>query len=656
MEKLMPDRKETPCKVLFLPSGLKVEVPYGNTVLQAARKAGVYVTSICGGDGYCGKCRLVLDKGEIEAKPTTLLSREEIRENYFLACQAKVKSDLTVTVPKEHELDKSPILIDKDAHRFSTMSTSVAAEVIYKHQPLVRKVYLKLTPPTVQKNIADHERVLTAIRKQLAVREMQTGYRILEQLPHILRQSDWKITATVAKRWGTYELVQVESGDTSSENFGIALDIGTTTVVAHLVDLVNATTVDAEATYNSQMKYGEDYIRRIIYAEQNNAFDEMQSCIIRDVNDLIAILVERNGVRLNDITCAVAAGNTAMLHFLLKLNPTNIRRTPYIPTANFIPPLRAAEAGIKISGRGLLYCLPSVAAYIGSDITAGILATGLHKNRKLSLFIDIGTNGEIVLGNREWMVAASSSAGPAFEGSGIKHGMRAAAGAIEKIDIMPDLSVRYKTIGGGSPKGICGSGLLDLLAELYCMGGIDRTGTLQSDRKKDRFEEAEDGLQFVLVDADDENGSRKIVFTQPDVTNLIRSKAGVYAAISILLKTMNVNQMDIECVYLAGGFGNYLDVSNAVAIGMLPDVPVERIHFVGNSSIAGSKLPLLSMDAYEAAAEIANKMTYIDLMTNPEYMEEFIKANFIPNTELDRFPTVMKMFEAGCGEKRKRGA
>ena len=650
---MMAEKKKI-CKVVFLPSGLKVEVPEGRTVLQAAQKAGVYVTSICGGDGYCGKCRLILDNGQIEAKPTTLLSREDIQKNYFLACEARIKSDLVISVPKEHELDKSPILIDKDAHRFSTMPTSVAAEITYKHEPPVRKVFLELTQPTVEQNIADHERVLIAIRKKLDIKEMQTGYRILEQLPHTLRSADWKVTATVAKRWGTYELVQIEEGDTSDNNFGIALDVGTTTVVAHLVDLVQATTVDAEATYNSQMQFGEDYIRRIIYAEQNNALDELQSCIIRDVNDLIATLADRNNVRINDISCLVVTGNTAMIHFLLRLDPTNIRRTPYTPSANFIPPLRAAEAGIKIGGRGLLYCLPSVAAYIGSDITAGVLATGLHRSRKLSLFIDIGTNGEVVLGNREWMVAASSSAGPAFEGSGIKHGMRAMAGAIEKVDILPDLSVRYRTIGAEAPKGICGSGLLDLLAGLYCVGAIDRTGSLQPGVKAERFEQTDEGIQFILVEGDEKGDGRKLVFTQPDVTNLIRSKAGVYAAISILLKIANVKPMDIECIYLAGGFGNYIDVSNAVIIGMLPDVPAERIHFVGNSSIAGAKLPLLSMDAYDAVAEIANKLTYVDLMTNEDYMEEFIKANFIPNTELERFPTVMKELESRCG-KRKEG-
>jgi len=649
----MADRKKKIFKVAFLPSGLKVEVPEGRTVLQAAQKAGVYVTSICGGDGYCGKCRLILDEGKIEAKPTTLLSREDIQKNYFLACQTKIKSDLVVTVPKEHELDKSPILLDKDAHRFSTLPTSVAAEITYKHEPLVRKVFLELTSPTVEQNIADHERVLIAIRKKLNIQEMQTGYRILEQLPRTLRSADWKVTATVAKRWGTYELVQIEEGDTSASNFGIALDVGTTTVVAHLVDLVQATTVDAEATYNSQMQFGEDYIRRIIYAEQNNALDELQSCIIGDVNDLIATLADRNEVRMNDISCLVATGNTAMIHFLLRLDPTNIRRTPYIPSANFIPPLRAAEAGIKIGGRGLLYCLPSVAAYIGSDITAGILATGLHRSRKLSLFIDIGTNGEVVLGNREWMVAASSSAGPAFEGSGIKHGMRAMAGAIEKVDVMPDLSVRYRTIGAETPKGICGSGLLDLLAGLYCAGAIDRTGLLQPKVKAERFEESDEGVQFVLVEGGGDGDGRKLVFTQPDVTNLIRSKAGVYAAISILLKIADVKPADIEVIYLAGGFGNYIDVSNAVIIGMLPDVPAERIHFVGNSSIAGAKLPLLSMDAYEAVSEIANKLTYVDLMTNDDYMEEFIKANFIPNTELERFPTVMKELESRCGRRKK---
>jgi len=645
----MAQTKKRICTVKFLPSGLSATVKQGESILNAARKAGVYITSLCGGDGYCGKCRVIVEKGDIEARPTTLLSRDDVRRNVVLACETRVMSDLLIMVPREHELDKSPILIDADAHRFSTLPTSVTADITYRHNPPVKKIYLELDRPTVDRNMADHERLYAAIRRKMDAPEMQTGYRILQQLPAILRQADWKVTATVAKRWGTYEVVQVEPYDTSAENYGVALDVGTTTVVAHLIDLVSSTTVDAEATYNSQMKFGEDYIRRIIYGEEHDAFGELHDCIVRDVNDLIASLAQRNDVRLSDITCVVVAGNTAMTHFLLNLEARYIRRAPYLPTSNFIPPLRAAEVGIKISGRGLLYCLPSVSAYVGSDITGGVLATGFHRSRRLCVLIDIGTNGEVVLGNRDWMVCASSSAGPAFEGSGIRHGMRAAAGAIERVSVMPDYTVRYRTVGGEPPKGICGSGLLDLLAELFEVGILDRTGKLHTDHGSARIEQTDEGLQFIVVEPPEGGAERKIVLTQPDITNLIRSKAGVHAALSILMRIMNVKPEDLQCIYLAGGFGNYLDVANAVIIGMLPDIPAERIHFVGNTSIAGAKSALLSLEAYEAISDIASRMTYVDLMTRPDYMEEFVRANFIPHTEMERFPSVMKRLKERSG-------
>jgi uncharacterized 2Fe-2S/4Fe-4S cluster protein (DUF4445 family) len=328
-----------------------------------------------------------------------------------------------------------------------------------------------------------------------------------------------------------------------------------------------------------------------------------------------------------------------MIHFLLGLDPRRIRRSPYIPTAAWIPPIRASEAGIRINKRGLLYTLPAVGAYVGSDIVAGVLATRLYEAPSLSLLIDIGTNGEVVLGSREWMVCASSSAGPAFEGSGVKHGMRAAPGAIERFSVAADGQFKYQTIRGEPPRGLCGSGLLDVLACLLETGIIDRGGrfTLTNDP---RMAEGLDGPELTLVPAHE--GHPAIVITQADISNLIRSKAGVYAAIQALLNSTDTRPDALAAIYVAGGFGNYLDVRKAILIGMLPDVPVERIRFVGNTSIAGAKMAIMSRHAMAKAEEIANRMTYFDLMNHPGYMDEFIRANFLPHTDLARFPTVEK--------------
>jgi uncharacterized 2Fe-2S/4Fe-4S cluster protein (DUF4445 family) len=305
--------------------------------------------------------------------------------------------------------------------------------------------------------------------------------------------------------------------------------------------------------------------------------------------------------------------------------------------AGFVPPIRAAEAGIQINKRGLLYCLPSVAAYVGSDIVAGVLTTRIYTKKAVSLFVDIGTNGEVALGNRDWLVCASSSAGPAFEGSGVRHGMRAGAGAIEKLSILPDGSIEVKTIGNTHPSGLCGSGLLDTLAELFVNGIIDRTGRFKPNGDE-RLTEGDEGPQFQLVPPTNEHP--EIVITQPDINNLVRSKAGVFAAIQVLMEATQTKLKDLDAIYLAGGFGNFLNVRQAVTVGMLPDVPIEKIQFVGNTSIAGAKTVLLSRKALDTAEKIAKSMTYFDLMSHPGYMDEFIKAGFLPHTDLSLFPSV----------------
>jgi len=502
---------------------------------------------------------------------------------------------------------------------------------------LVRKLCLKMSPPTVHDHTADHERLYLAIRDQVDSPIMQTGFRILQKLSKLLTEADYTVAVTIGRRGGTTEVMEVEPGKRCETNFAVAVDLGTTTVVAHLIDLTNAATIDTEATYNSQMTFGEDYIRRIMYAEENNAFDQLQDKIVHDVNNLVVTLATRQRIDLQDITAIVCAGNTAMIHFLLNLDPTRIRKEPYIPSVSFVPPIRAAEAGIQINKRGLLYCLPSVAAYVGSDIVAGVLNTRIYTKKAVSLFVDIGTNGEVVLGNRDWLVCASSSAGPAFEGSGVKHGMRAAAGAIEKLTVMDDGSIDFKTIANAHPVGICGSGLLDTLAQLFINGIIDRTGRFKDNGNK-RLREGDEGRQFQLVPAT--NTHQEIVITQADINNLMRSKAGVFAAIRVLMDSTQTKTEDLKAIYLAGGFGNFLNVQQAVTIGMLPDLPPEKIHFVGNTSIAGAKTVLLSRKALQKAEKIAKSMTYFDLMSHPKYMDEFVKAGFLPHTDLSLFPSV----------------
>ncbi len=627
-------------RVTFQPSGKRVKVDKDTTLLEAGTQAGVYISSICGGDGICGKCRLIIKKGNIKANPTTLLSREEIRKGYVLACQTTAEGDLEVEVPAESRAEKEKILVDKDAQRFRALYPQAEEKTFFKYDPLVQKLYLELPKTTLQDNLADHLRFYREIRRKRKIPIMQSGLKVLRILPKILRESKGKVTATIGIRGETTEVIQIEKGDTTEESYGLAVDVGTCTVVAHLVNLNNSETIDAEATYNSQRVYGEEVTRRIIYAELKGP-DKLREAIVNDINNLISTLISRNKIKLNDVMTLVCAGNTTMVHLLLGLDPSQIRREPYIPACTSPPPIRAAEVGIKINPRGLLYTLPSISGWVGGDITAGILATGINEVKSLTMLIDIGTNGEIVLGSKEWMVCCAASAGPAFEGSGVKHGMRAAAGAIEKVETLADGKVKYSTIGGVKPKGICGSGLIDVMAELFKAGFINRSAKL-SPEASSRIREKNGELEFILVPASETQIGEAIVLTRADIENLIRAKAAIFAGADILVKSMDLELEEIEQLYLAGGFGNYLNKEKALVLGLIPDISPDKVQFVGNTSIMGAKMALLSREALERSYEITKKITYYDLITNPGYMDEFISAKFIPHTDLAKFPSLAK--------------
>ncbi|MDR4498687.1 MAG: ASKHA domain-containing protein [Candidatus Scalindua sp.] len=630
-------------KIHFLPHDIYVDIEEGNTVLDAAHSANIYINSICGGDGICGKCKVVLSKGKVDAPPTTLISSEESENDYILACEAKIIEDLQILVPKETRLEGKKILLDQHEQHSLTWA-AVLDKSHFTHNPLTKKLFLTMEAPTMDDNIADHERLCQAIMMDQGVElnVIQTDISILKKLPGIMRQGNWSVTVTVAHRGPVLEVVEIETGDTTQNNYGIAIDIGTTTVVTCLMELTSSKVIDSEAVYNSQMKFGEDYIQRIIYAIQNDFLNEMQKTIVSDINKTIHTLVKRHEIDLNNITSVVCAGNTAMIHFLLCLDPENIRKEPYIPTANFVSPFRATQIGIDINPRCILYALPSVSAYVGADITSGAAAIRLDKEELNCLFIDIGTNGEIVLGNKDWMVCCSASAGPAFEGSGVRHGMRAAKGAVEIIHITRDYEVSYSTIGNVKPKGICGSGLLDCIAEMLRCGIVDRSGNFQQDIKSERLRKKGDEYEFVLIEKEKSGIETDIVITQADISNLVRSKGAIYAALSILIESMGLSINDVSLLYLAGGFGNYLNVRNAITIGMLPDMPTSRIKFVGNTSLIGAKMALISKEAFETVHNIASQMTYFDLMGNPKYMEAFMSANFLPHTNLSEFPSVVE--------------
>jgi len=625
-------------KVIFRLEDKEVEVEKGSTLLEASRKAKVFVSSICGGDGICGKCRLIIKEGRVNTNPTTLLNRDEIRKGYALACQSTVQGDVEVEVPPESRIEERKILVDRDSQRFRALYPAAKDKVFFKYDPLIQKIYLELPPPTLHDSLADQQRIYREIRRKKNITIMQTGLKVIRQIPEVVRTSKGKITAAIGMRGGTTEVIQIEEGNTTKTNFAVAVDVGTSTVVAHLLNLNNSKTLDAEATYNSQRVYGEEVTRRIIYGELKG-YDRLREAITGDINNLITSLISKNRVELHDVMGILCAGNTTMMHLLLGLDPSHIRREPYVAASTLPPPIRAAEVGIKINPRGLLYCLPSIGAWVGADITAGILATGINQADSITMLIDIGTNGEVVLGNREWMICCSASAGPAFEGSGVKDGMRAAEGAIEKVKIIDTHQIEFSTIGDIKPKGLCGSGLIDTLAELFRMGYINRSGRLNPEATS-RIRERDGELEFVLVPRPETQTGDDIVLTEPDIENLIRAKAAIFSGAHILAHSMNLEFDDIDLIYLAGGFGSYLNKEKAVMIGLIPDVSPEKIQFVGNASVTGAKMALLSQEALEMAQQISKSVTYYDLITYPYYMDEFLSAKFIPHTDLTKFPSL----------------
>jgi len=631
------------CTVRFDPGGVEVRVAQGETVLAAAQAAGIYVNSICGGDGLCGKCRVILREGEVSSRPTALLERDEIRQGYILACESRVLGNLHLEVPPESRLAQQPALAQEIALRFGRVVPFRPEGRPYAFDPFTRKLFLPLPPPSLDDAVGDLERVYRGITSHVAVPAMQTGLFNLRRLAGMLRDSGWRLTATLGQRGKTMEVVQLEAGDTSARNFGVALDVGTTTVVANLVDLASGEVASRKGTYNSQIRYGEDVITRIVYAgSEPAAAERLRACVVRDTNDLVSAMVQESGIALGDVTGIVAAGNTTMIHLLLGLEVANIRREPYIPAATAVPVVRAAEVGVAISGRGLFCCLPGAGPYVGSDITADVISSGMNQSAELSLLFDLGTNGEVVLGTADWLVCCSASAGPAFEGGGLKCGTRAADGAIERVAVTPYGTLTYKVIGSGKPGGICGSGLIDLTAELFRVGTLDKAGRFRRDGGVPGLRDGEDGPEFVVVPAERTATGRDITVNEDDLAIFIRSKGAIYTAADTMLSHLGFSFADVQRVYLSGGFGTSVDIGNAVVIGLLPDLPRERFQFIGNGSLAGARMCLISREALAEAEAAAARMTYLELSTDSRFMRDFTSSLFLPHTDIERFPTVLR--------------
>lgn len=668
-------------KVTFKPENTATRAQAGERLLDVASHVGIDINNLCGGQGVCGSCRVRISQGKVQTtgKHIGFLDKKDLEAGYVLACQTHIlEEDVEVYIPPESRIEEEQILTQYDTPfdwtRHSRPSAKYGkraptakgilsyedpctlgepgpeAENIPGFNPLCRKYYLELPPPTLEDNLSDLDRIYRELHRIDPEINPQAHFSCIWGLANMLRENDWKVTTTVYMRdFGLPLIRALEPGDSSCRNYGVAIDVGTTTIVAQLVDLRSGSAVGVEASHNRQAHYGEDVISRMIYACGRGGQSSLNEAVISTINTLIGHLVKGAGIRHEDITCIVAAGNTTMTHLLLDLEPCNIRIAPYIPMANRLPLFHTVELGLRTHSKATLHCLPCVSSYIGGDITSGVLACGMSENPELSALIDVGTNGEIVIGNNEWLVCCSASAGPAFEGGGIKCGMRATKGAIEKIWI-DGSQVLYQTIGGTKPRGLCGSGLIDAIAELVAEGIIDQSGKF-ADLGHPRVRLTDDGMVFVIAAETQTESGDPVVVTEDDIGNLIKSKGAILAAMKVLLENLGMSFNDLKKIYVAGGFGAHLDIEKSVFLGLLPDIARDRIQFIGNSSLAGAKLALLSLEAFQKAEDIARRMTYFELSVHPEFMNEFVAALFLPHTQMDLFPTVSE----ALARRRKNG-
>jgi len=611
----------TKITITFQPYGRRVEVQIGTNLLEATRLAGISIRSICGGKGQCGKCKVIVRKGKVDFKydpKEGLLTDKELEEGYVLACLSHCLTDCEVFIPPETRIEGQRIQTD-----------ALIPEIT--PQPIVEKIYVKSKIELERSLVEDLGMTLYSLPVEL--------HNKLEAPVDCCRNG---CTLVLLKHRKT-RVMDIEKGDTRKRMFGIAVDIGTTKIVVYLVDLITGKILGSSSEYNGQLMYGEDVISRISYAvERENGLAMLQKAVVNTINKLIRTLALKYGVKPLEIYDVCVAGNTVMTYLFTGTDPAplletdaEIKREPFV--------LKASSLGLNINPYAQVYCLPCVSRFLGGDAIGDVLLSGMHKSSEISLLIDIGTNVEVILGSEGWFLSTTAAAGPAFEGWGIRFGIRAVEGAIESVRIDPKtLKAKYTVIGNTKPKGICGSGLIDLLSEMFRHGIIDSLGKINRKLKSPYIREGYDGYEYVVVPREESGIGKDIVITEKDIANLIDSKSAACAAIAVLLKKMRLSVYDVTRVYICGAFGSYIDPNSAIAIGLLPEFTNAKIIYLGNGSVAGAYLTLVSSDHRKKAEEIAKLMSYFELLKDADFMDEYL-AGFILPGKKELFPTWWKL-------------
>ncbi|HZK30138.1 MAG TPA: ASKHA domain-containing protein [Methanoregula sp.] len=630
--------------VTFLPSYRKIDVARGSTILDAAQRAGLNINVVCGGQGKCGKCVVFVQSGKTvfdRQKYVRFFSEVELAKGACLACQTFVQGDLQVLIPESTFIQEQKILVD-------------GRDEGIEFHPSVRKYYVELHSPTLTDPSPDLTRLLWSIQRSggPVAEKIYVPLEVMREIPNLLRHSDWKVTGTVALVPGGYRLVDLQENDTSKRIFGAAVDLGSTTVVVYLWDLVRGKVVAVASNYNKQISCGEDILARVNFARKNG-LEKLQTLAAESINMALTAASNTAGIDREDIYEVVVAGNTVMTHMLLGIDPAYIIAEPYVPVVQRALSVAASRIGIAGNENCGLFAFPAVSDFIGGDIIADILSCGMSKQEGISLLIDIGTNFEVVLGNREWMFSCAGAAGPALEGGEVLFGMRANPGAIEKITVDPfTLNTFYSTINNIKPRGITGSGLIDLLAELISACVIDRTGRINVSIENKRIRAGQHVPEFVVAWAGETDIGKDIIITENDIKNLIMSKASIHAACVTLMKEAGVTRHDISTIYFAGAFGNYLDKKNATIIGLIPEIELNKIKNIGNGAVTGANIALINRRERKTLDEIASRIAYIELNAEPSFMDEYTSSTFLPHTDLTLFPVVQKLLESCRLRKR----
>lgn len=592
----------------FEPVGRRVQVTDSVSILQAARDGGVGLAAVCGGVGTCGRCRVQVLSGQV-SPPTPaeldLLDADDLAAGYRLACQTEVRSDLKVHVPPASLTAPQRLQVE-------------GRELPVAPAPPVNAHAVRLSAPSRTDIRSDEAR----LRAALPAPDLPVDVAVLRQMPGVLRANDW--AATIGLREGD-GVVSIHPPDTAL--LGLAVDLGTTKIAGYLVELASGQTLATAGVMNPQIAYGEDVMARIGYAMESPAqAAELQRVAVQALSDLARDLCAQVERAPEDVVEAVVVGNTAMHHLFVGLPVRQLGLAPYLPAVSEALDVKARDVGLEIAPGGYVHLLPNIAGFVGADHVAMLLATGIYDADHVVLGLDIGTNTEVALRAGERLITCSTASGPAFEGAHIRDGMRAAAGAIERVQLIGD-RVEYQTIGSVPPVGLCGSGILDAIAALRLAGVLDSRGALVS---HPRVRRGENGPEFVIVEAAETGHGRDLVLTRRDVGEIQLAKGAMRAGMNILLKEAGLSEDDVDEIVIAGAFGTYIDVRSAVAIGMFPPLPERRFHQVGNAAGMGARMALVSTEQRALAARIARRAEYVELTNVPSFMEEFARAMVLP--------------------------